>query len=171
MILRNGPPGDPFGRHVDWRSVSAANFHYHFQQQPGPENALGSVKLELPNRFNVYLHYTSAAAAFARDTRDLSHGCVRVEQILPLASYALARDPAAAIAQLQEAIAAGKTQHLPLKEPLPIYVLYWTAFADADGGMEFRPDIYGRDARLIAELRAHMAGTRVSLNATGCTPA
>jgi murein L,D-transpeptidase YcbB/YkuD len=171
MVLRDGPRGDPFGQHIDWQSVSASRFHYHFQQQPGPKNALGTVKLELPNRFDVYLHYTSAAAAFTRDSRDLSHGCVRVEQILPLASYALARDPSADIALLQDAIAAGKTQHLALNVPLPIYFLYRTAFVDLDGTMEFRPDIYGRDVRLIAALGTHAFGTRVSLNTVQCVPA
>jgi murein L,D-transpeptidase YcbB/YkuD len=171
MILRDGPRGDPFGRHINWKSVSASRFHYHFQQQPGPKNALGTVKLELPNRFNVYLHYTSAAAAFGRDSRDLSHGCVRVEQILPLASYALSRDPLADITLLQDAIAAGKTEHLPLNAPLPIYFLYRTAFVDADGVVEFRPDIYGRDVRLIAALGDHAAGMRMSLNTVQCVPA
>jgi len=171
MILRDGPRGDPFGQHIDWEFVPASKFHYHLQQQPGPKNALGTVKLELPNRFDVYLHYTSAEAAFALDTRDLSHGCVRVEQILPLASYALARDPSSAIASLQAAIASGETQHLSLNKPLPIYLLYWTAFVDADGSMEFRPDIYGRDARLIAAQGAGVAGTRVSLTQADCAPA
>jgi murein L,D-transpeptidase YcbB/YkuD len=171
IILRDGPRGDPFGRHIDWNSVSASRFHYHVQQQPGPKNALGTVILELPNRFDVYLHYTSAAAAFTRDSRDLSHGYVRVEQILPLASYALSRDPPADITLLRDAIAAGKIEHLPLSVPLPIYFLYRTAFADPDGTMEFRPDIYGRDVRLIAALGAHAVGTRVSLNMVQCVPA
>jgi murein L,D-transpeptidase YcbB/YkuD len=170
MILRDGPRDDPFGLHVDWNAVPAAGFHYHVQQQPGPRNALGTIKLELPNRFDVYLHYTSAESAFALDSRALSHGCVRVEQILPLASYALSHDPAAAVASLQSAIAAGKTQHLRLAAPLPVYLLYSTAFADPDGSMEFRPDIYGRDMRLIAALGSRVGAGRVTLNTVQCQP-
>jgi murein L,D-transpeptidase YcbB/YkuD len=151
--------------------VSAKSFHYRVQQRPGPKNALGTLKLELPNRFNVYLHYTSAQSLFALDSRALSHGCVRVEQILPLASYALAHDPQSAISQLRSAIDSGSTQHLPLADPLPVYFVYWTAFPDADGTLEYRPDIYGRDQRMIAAIEKHGESQRVTMNTVNCAPA
>jgi murein L,D-transpeptidase YcbB/YkuD len=170
MVLKDGPPGDPYGLHINWSAVSASTFRFHVQQHPGPKNALGSIKLELPNRFNVYLHYTSAQSLFGLDSRALSHGCVRVEQILPLASYALSGDPAAAVSSLKSAIASGKTEHLALRNRLPIYFLYWTAFADPDGTIQFRPDIYGRDQRLIAAIENRAASQRVTMNTTDCTP-
>ncbi len=167
MILRDGPPGDPNGLHVKWRALPRGVMPYHVQQRPGPKNALGTIKLELPNRFDVYLHDTPAKTAFERNDRDISHGCVRVEQIFPLASYALTGD-ATAVSSLTGAIGVGTTQYIPLSEPLPIYFLYWTVFADSDGSAEFRPDIYGRDQRLIAVLSRGVHGERVTSIVTGC---
>jgi murein L,D-transpeptidase YcbB/YkuD len=71
-----------------------------------------------------------------------------VEQILPLASYALAGD-LSAVTKISDAVDGGETGYLPLARKLPVYFLYWTAFADADGVLQFRPDIYGRDQRMI----------------------
>jgi L,D-transpeptidase YcbB len=149
MILLDGPPGDPQGLHVDWRAIRAGTFPYRVRQQPGAKNSLGLIKIELPNRFDVYLHDTPGKSAFTAPSRDVSHGCVRVEQILPLASYALAGD-LSATSRITDAIATGQTSYLALQRKLPVYFLYWTAFADPDGAMEFRSDIYGRDQRMIA---------------------
>lgn len=166
MILVDGPAGDPHGLGINWRALKA--FPYRVRQLPGPKNALGQIKLELPNRFDVYLHDTPGKSAFNLDERHLSHGCVRVQQILPLASYALSGDANAMVDELNAAIADPTTQHLPLKRPLPIYLLYWTAFADADGTIAFRPDIYGRDRRLIAAVAGHATAERVTSLALEC---
>lgn len=151
MELVNGPAGDPQGRSVDWNAIRAGTFPYRVRQKPGPHNSLGLVKLELPNSFDVYLHDTPARGLFAGDKRALSHGCVRVEQILPLASYALSAD-GSAMARIKAALGTGKTSYLPLKQRLPVYFLYWTAFS-GDQGLEQARDIYGRDARLIAAMK------------------
>ena len=141
------------------------------RQLPGADNALGQLKLEMPNRFSVYLHDTPARTLFARTDRDLSHGCMRVEQILPLASIALTGDAEKGLDQLKQAIAAGSTAHIPLTAPLPVYVLYWTVWVDADGSVAFRSDLYGRDQRLVAALTGG-AGTRYAMLATAaCQPA
>ncbi len=169
MILRNGPTGDPYGLNIDWRNVGRGAFRYRVQQLPGPKNALGTIKLELPNRFDVYLHDTPAKSVFDRDKRDVSHGCVRVQQILPLASYALTGD-AASVSLLTSAVAMGTTGHFSLSEPLPIYFLYWTVFVDSDGSVEFRPDIYGRDRRLIEALNGRFRNERVTSVQAGCLP-
>jgi len=153
MVLLNGPPGDPHGLSVDWRRIPAGTFPFRIRQHPGPRNPLGRVKIELPNRFDVYLHDTPGKSAFGRARRDLSHGCVRVEQIVPLASYALAAD-LSAVKMIANAVEAGATRYLPLQKTLPVYFLYWTAFPQNDGTIAFRSDIYGRDRRLIAALRA-----------------
>jgi murein L,D-transpeptidase YcbB/YkuD len=153
MVLLNGPPGDPNGRHVNWKAIPAGTFPYRIRQHPGPKNPLGQIKLELPNRFDVYLHDTPGKTAFDRPSRAQSHGCVRVEQILPLASYALAADLGAS-EKIAAAIGTGQTQYIALKKKLPVYFLYWTAVPAADGTIAFHPDIYGRDRRLIAAMRA-----------------
>jgi murein L,D-transpeptidase YcbB/YkuD len=165
MVLLNGPAGDPHGLAVNWRAIPAGSFPYRVQQLPGGKNALGRIKLELPNRFDVYLHDTPAPALFAREMRALSHGCVRVEQIVPLASYALA-DPKGAD-RIMALLTAPDTVRLPLKRKLPVYLLYWTAAADAQGRLASFPDIYGRDARLIAALKRPPA-LRLAARETGC---
>lgn len=165
MVLLNGPEGDLQGLHVNWRAIPAGTFPYRIRQYPGPRNPLGRIKIELPNRFDVYLHDTPGKSAFDRPNRAASHGCVRVEQILPLASYALAAD-LTAIDQLTQAIDQGETQYLPLQRKLPVYFLYWTAFAGADGELQFRPDIYGRDRRLVAAMRTRPL--RIAANLAAC---
>jgi murein L,D-transpeptidase YcbB/YkuD len=82
---------------------------------------------------------------------------VRVEQIFPLASLALTGDLVEGREQLDEAIATGTTQKIELSKPLPVYMLYWTAVADPDGGIGFRPDRYDRDSRLLALLAPESA--------------
>lgn len=166
MILLNGPAGDPHGLHVNWQKIPAGTFPFRLQQHPGRQNALGTIKLELPNRFDVYLHDTPAKRAFANPERDISHGCVRVERILPLAAYLLSENLDAMTA-ISDAVATGDTEYLPLKRQLPVYFLYWTAFAATDGTIQFRPDIYGRDRRLIAAL--DRAPQWIGANSVSCS--
>lgn len=125
----------------------------HIQQNPGEDNALGTLMLDAPNKFNVYMHDTPNKKLFLADTREMSHGCVRVEQILPLASLALTGSADDGVDDLNEAIAGGVTQRMPLSEPLPAYMLYWTAFAKSDDGVEFRDDLYDRDRILLDKLQ------------------
>ena len=152
MVVTDGPPGDPSGRHIDWRKVSAADFPYAIRQLPGPQTALGELMLDSPNDFDVYLHDTPGKKVFAQQDREISNGCVRVQQIFPLASLALKDDPQQGQPMLRQAVKQGKTQRIALSSPLPVYFQYWTAVADADGGVEFSPDHYGRDGILIAAL-------------------
>jgi murein L,D-transpeptidase YcbB/YkuD len=123
----------------------------HIQQAPGPGSALGVLKFEMPNRFDVYLHDTPAKAAFTRTARAISHGCVRVHQILPLASFALTGDPKAGLTRIN-GLVGGRTQSLALPEAMPVYILYGTAVAEENGSIGFKPDVYGRDRRLIAAM-------------------
>jgi murein L,D-transpeptidase YcbB/YkuD len=150
MILVNGPSEDPHGLHVNWRAVPSGTFPYQIQQHSGAKNALGTIKIELPNHFDVYLHDTPGKAIFAANARDVSHGCVRVEQILPLASFGLTAN-LDTMEMISDAVATGETRYFNFKQRLPVYFLYWTAFVDADGRTQFRPDIYGRD-RHLAEI-------------------
>ena len=115
------------------------------RQRPGPWNALGRLKFNMPNRYNVYLHDTPAKALFERPFRAFSHGCIRLERPLELARHLL-RDPAFTIEGEERTIA------LPLPAPMPVYVLYWTAWVGDDGHMEFHRDHYERDEALGAAL-------------------
>ena len=150
MTLAGGPAGDPHGTGIDWRHVKAGDLPYQILQSPGADNALGTVMLDMPNDFDVYMHDTPDKALFAGAMRQKSNGCVRVEQILPLASLVLTGD--AQSQTLTQAIAGGTTQRLPLDKPMPVYLMYWTAIAQPDGTVGFRSDFYDRDSRLVALL-------------------
>lgn len=117
-----------------------------FIQHPGPQNALGTMKFEMPNGFDVYLHDTPSKRGFLSDDRALSHGCVRVERISELVQQVLQ------LPNLTQRIASGETSREPIKPPLPVYIQYWTVVPVKAGAIGFRSDIYGRDARMIASL-------------------
>ncbi|HWA88739.1 MAG TPA: L,D-transpeptidase family protein [Rhizomicrobium sp.] len=134
------------------------------RQLPGEDNALGLLKLEMPNRFNAYLHDTPARTLFARSERHLSHGCIRVEQIRPLASFVLTGDAAQGLQEIQSDIAGGASKRISLDNPMPVFVLYWTAVASEDGSVDFFPDVYGRDQRLLAALAGKPVIGRVTMN-------
>lgn len=141
-------------RTVDWHTVSAARFPYHLRQASGDDNALGRVKFMFPNPFNVYLHDTPAKSLFARTVRAASHGCMRVENPLTLAEVvlAMAGNEDWSREKIDETVAAGLRRSVTLRQPLPVYVGYATAFVDATGALQFRPDIYGRDGPLAAAM-------------------
>jgi murein L,D-transpeptidase YcbB/YkuD len=122
-------------------------------QPAGPRNALGRVKLMLPNPHHVYLHDTPQKAYFEETTRTFSHGCVRVQHPFELAALAL-DDPAWTTQTLLDAAATGKTRTIVLRKPLPVLILYWTAVAGGDGRVHFLPDVYARDPAVIRGLDA-----------------
>ncbi len=129
---------------VDWRHFGRNGDR--LRQDPGPDNPLGALKFFFPNDHNVYLHDTPAKQAFERPVRALSHGCVRVENAFTLATLLLGPNPDWSEERLRTAIAIGATQQVPLARPMPLYIVYVTAWVDPEGKAEFRPDIYGRDS-------------------------
>ncbi len=137
---------------INWRHVTAANLPYQIQQAPGPDNALGTMMLDMPNPFDVYLHDTPSKKLFTLDVREKSNGCVRVQEIAKLASYALSGSEDENSDELAKAVASGQTNHFALSDPLAIYMVYWTAIAGPNGIAGFRPDRYNRDPKLIAKL-------------------
>jgi len=132
---------------IDWSKAaeSPESFPYIFRQQPGPGNALGTVKFMFPNQFNVYLHDTPTDNLFDKVERDFSHGCVRVERPLDLAHYVLSDQPEWTPEKINAAMHEGKEKVVFLKSPLPVHLLYWTSWVDKAGALQFREDIYGHD--------------------------
>ena len=123
-----------------------------YRQAPGPGNALGQVKLVMPNPFTVYLHDTPSKSLFDRDIRAFSHGCIRVQDAFGLAQDLLAPNDGWSRARIDAVVAGGKTTMISLAEPLPVYVAYFTAAAEEDGAIATFPDVYGRDAPVVAGL-------------------
>jgi murein L,D-transpeptidase YcbB/YkuD len=152
MVLIDGPADDPRGEHIDWRHVDGRHLPFQIRQNPGGSNALGSLMLDSPNQFDVYMHDTPSKHLFTLDDREVSNGCIRVQRIFTLASLALKNDLTEAIPELTAAVETKETQHIALDTPLPAYVVYWTAVPNTDGTITFLPDLYGRDRRLIERL-------------------
>jgi murein L,D-transpeptidase YcbB/YkuD len=128
-------------RSVSWRRVDPDEFDYTLRQDPGPDNALGRMKFVLTNDFQIYLHDTPARSAFEEASRDLSHGCIRVERAHDLAEALLGDDAE----RLEEDLGTTDEKSIPLRQPVPIQILYLTAWVDPDGGLRFGPDVYRFD--------------------------
>jgi len=131
------------------------------RQPPGPRNALGRLKIEMPNQYAIYLHDTPAQALFDRPVRAFSHGCIRTQYVRDLAADLLAPggsqwDRAA----IDAAIARGQTRSIPLAQPVPVYIAYFTAAATTDGNIVTYPDIYDRDAPVRQALNRTSANTQ-----------
>lgn len=141
---------------VDWSGMTGSelNRRFRLRQEPGPQNALGQVKFMFPNRHNVYLHDTPAQELFSRAVRDFSSGCIRVEGALELAAHLLREDPAWTPDRIRAAVRQGREQSVTLPRAYDVHLQYWTAWVEADGSVQFRSDIYDRDARVREALRA-----------------
>jgi len=137
---------------IDWHSVSANSFHYRLRQEPGPLNALGRVKFMFPNKFEVYIHDTSARQLFDKTQRNYSSGCIRIEDPFDLAEYLLRGNEDWTREKILAAVESGKTRIVNLPEPINIHLLYLTAWVDDTGNIQFRSDIYGRDSALAKAL-------------------
>ena len=138
---------------VDWNEVDDRGFSFKLRQDPGPLNPLGRVKFIFPNKFAVYLHDTPTRGLFQSTTRGFSHGCIRVEKPLNLAAALLRDDIRHSSEKILVAIESGVRETIPLREPMPVHILYWTAWVDDGGTIQFRKDIYARDNPLDLALK------------------
>jgi murein L,D-transpeptidase YcbB/YkuD len=131
---------------IDWQAVANGSQMVRVRELPGPANSMGHVKFGFPNAYDIYLHDTPVKELFSQDDRDLSHGCIRLEDAEKLARWMMGRDP--------EAGSDAPEQNVALPMPVPIYVTYLTAQAHG-GQLSFVDDIYGRDSQAmqVAALR------------------
>ncbi len=135
---------------VNW---SAKNPGVSLMQMPGPDNALGRIKFMFPNKHAVYLHDTNNRGLFEQEERNLSSGCVRIEDPFVLAGLLMQGDPSWTQARLEELLESGETTRIDLPEPMSVLMTYWTAWVE-DGEVQFREDPYERDAAVLAALNA-----------------
>jgi murein L,D-transpeptidase YcbB/YkuD len=135
---------------IDWFSPEAKQMRLRLRQDPGPENALGPAKFLFPNSYDVYLHGTNKPSLFTKADRFLSSGCIRLPDPLGFAELVLKDDPNWPRASIDAAVAAKTNRGVPLAKPLPVHLVYDTAWVDEAGTVQFRPDVYGRDQRETA---------------------
>ncbi len=122
---------------IDWKAVAAGQTKVRVRQLPGPQNSMGKLKFSFANGEDIYLHDTPSKALFAKPQRDLSNGCVRLEDAARFGRWLLGREPVAPSAEPE--------QFVQLPRGIPVYVTYLTA-QPVDGKIVYSPDIYGRDA-------------------------
>jgi murein L,D-transpeptidase YcbB/YkuD len=139
---------------VNWNQYGPSRLPpYQFVQDPGPNNALGLVKVMFPNPYLVYLHDSPAKSLFEQDQRTFSSGCIRVQKPFELAELVL-NDPQWNPQSMDAVIATKQTRTVNLKTPVPVLILYWTAQPRPDGQVTFRNDVYGRDPATLAALNS-----------------
>jgi len=135
----------------------------YWQQPPGPTNALGQLKFVMPNSKAIYLHDTNARSRFNDSTRALSHGCVRTQHIVDLATELLGDDNGEWTPdKIQEALASKKTVQANFVKPLPVYIVYFSQAALNDGRIVDYKDLYGRDAKAMAALQMRDGGASLA---------
>jgi murein L,D-transpeptidase YcbB/YkuD len=123
------------------------------RQEPGPQNALGRIKFMFPNGHFVYLHDTPGRDLFERADRTFSSGCIRVEHPLTLAELLLDDPVNWNRTEIEARLAEGVTQTVNLKKPITVFLVYWTAEPEADGGVNFFNDVYARDPAVLEALQ------------------
>lgn len=145
---------------IDFAQYTPRNFPFELRQPPGPSNPLGQVKFMFPNPWSIYLHDSPARHLFETTVRTHSSGCVRLHDPEEFAHELLSRQTADPVGLYQRTLRRGNLQRINLEVPVPIHLVYRTAFTSVDGEMNYRNDVYGRDARLYEALRAAGVETR-----------
>ncbi|MBW7921384.1 MAG: L,D-transpeptidase family protein [Rubellimicrobium sp.] len=133
---------------ADFSQFSARSFPYSMVEPPSAGNALGVVKFMFPNPWNIYLHDTPSRSLFQREVRAFSHGCIRLQDPRDFAYALLARQSDDPEGMFNTILRTGAETRVNLEQPVPVHLDYRTAFVDPDGQVEYRADIYGRDARV-----------------------
>lgn len=137
---------------IDFSRYSPRNFPYNVRQPPGPSNPLGRVKFMFPNPWAIYLHDSPARSLFNTTVRTHSAGCIRLNDPDEFAYEILSRQSSDPVGLYQSTLRSGRQTRIYLDDPVPVHLEYRTAFTTVDGRLQFRNDVYGRDARLYAAL-------------------
>ncbi|WP_198670416.1 murein L,D-transpeptidase [Oceanicella sp. SM1341] len=151
-LVPTGADPVPDGVTSDYSMFSRGYFPFRVKQEPGDANSLGRVKFMFPNKYAIYLHDTPSKRLFERDARAFSHGCVRVQKPFDLAYKLLEGQVSDPKASFDGWLDTGRERRVNLDRPVRMYLTYRTVWIDRQGEMQFRNDIYGRDARTIAAL-------------------
>ncbi len=128
---------------VDWNDPAAVNFK--FRQDPGPANALGFARINFPNKHAVYMHDTPTKGLFSHGFRAYSSGCVRIQNVQELIGWMLKKEKGWEPSRIDEVIRMGESMNVDLTKSIPLYWSYITAWAQPNGAVQFRRDLYGRD--------------------------
>jgi L,D-transpeptidase YcbB len=129
---------------IDWNGLSTDHFPYRLCQYPGSGNSLGRLKFIFANPYDVYLHDTPSKNLFQRVPRTFSSGCIRLARAGELAVYLMQGTSLASKEALTSAISHAETRRLAIPSPIPIHIIYMTAWVDNEGVIQFRPNIYSR---------------------------
>ena len=151
IVAHDGSVVDPSS--IDWQKVSVNRFPYMIKQEASKGNPLGEIKFIFPNQYDVYIHDTPSRWQFSKSIRPFSSGCIRINNVRDFARFLLKNDPDWNTGRLDEEVDNGRTRTIVLKEPVPVHILYFTAWADNDGTAYFGKDIYNRDRQLIRTLK------------------
>jgi murein L,D-transpeptidase YcbB/YkuD len=136
---------------INWNRYKDA-VPFVIRQRSGPQNSLGRIAFFFPNSFDIYLHDTPAQSFFSESSRAFSHGCIRLAEPLKLADYVFKNNPQMDSARIRELIAANQEKKVPVYPSIPVYIVYFTAWVDEAGQINFRHDVYGHDAKLAKEV-------------------
>jgi L,D-transpeptidase YcbB len=128
---------------INWYSEDATN--YTFKQDPGSQNSLGSIRINFPSAYGVYMHDTPLKNLFGDDFRFHSSGCVRVQNVRQLVVWLLDETKGWSGPDIERVIKSGEQKTARLAKPVPLHWVYVTAWSGADGVVQFREDIYGHD--------------------------
>ncbi|MCK0138846.1 L,D-transpeptidase family protein [Aliiroseovarius sp. F47248L] len=138
---------------VNFNAFSAKSFPFAIKQPPSSRNALGLVKFMFPNKYNIYLHDTPSKSLFGREVRAFSHGCIRLSDPFDFAYALLAKQTSDPEGTFHKFLNTGRETRVDLVDPVPVHLVYRTAVAPAKGRMNYRRDIYGRDAKIWQALQ------------------
>jgi L,D-transpeptidase YcbB len=138
---------------IDFQSYTGKDFPFGMREPPSQTNALGLVKFMFPNIHNIYLHDTPAKNLFGKEVRAFSHGCIRLGRPLEFAYALLARQENDPKRIFSDALSSGTEIRIDLETPVPVHLIYRTAITKPGGGLEFRRDVYGRDAKIWEALK------------------
>lgn len=144
---------------IDFSRYTPANFPFNVRQPPGPRNALGEVKFMFPNPYAIYLHDSPERHLFSTTVRTHSSGCIRLNDPRDFAYELLSRQSDDPRALYHRVLNSGPLQRIYLDEKVPVHLVYRTAFTDVRGTLNFRADMYGRDARIYVALERAGAAT------------